>query len=157
MKALLLIPLSLLALASCRGDVEGNASSTAKSAATNVDPELFVFVTVQAASNTSDRYEGLLGSVLQERGFGHVTGSFLRLGDQLPGGSWSFQRYGFDIAVTDRSSALKLVREQLILLGVPTGSEIHYTAGGHRLRDVLAESGWTIGVPRTYVHPHLGV
>lgn len=45
---------------------------------------------------------------------------------------------------------------ELVALGAPVGSELHYTEGSERLLDRLAESGWKLRLPRTFLHPGFG-
>jgi hypothetical protein len=104
-----------------------------------------------------DKYEDPLEQKLSDVGLGHVSGGGSQLGDPLPDGSRPIEFCGLDVDVTDLSKALTLLRVELPALGVPDGTEIHYTMGQLRLKDAFNHGEWVLEQPRTFLHPGFGI
>lgn len=103
-----------------------------------------------------DKYEDPIDAKLKALGLGEVSGGGSQLGEKRPDGSQGIEFCGIDVDATDLDGALALLREALPSLGVPRGTELHYARGETRLRDVFEGGTWTVGVPRTFLHPGFG-
>ncbi len=103
-----------------------------------------------------ERYEDPLELKLSDAGLGHVSGGGSQLGDPHPDGSRPIEFCGLDIDVSDLAKALSLLRAELPMLGVPDGTELHYTPGDVQLQDVYSEGRWALEQPRTFLHPGFG-
>lgn len=124
------------------------------------DVEQFVYLKILAGIGPlerAERFEEPIDAALAEDDLGEVSGGGSSLGDARPDGSRPIEFCGVDIDTRDRDAALKVLRVVLPGLGLPRGSELHYTAAGRRLQDVWLDDRWTIGQPRTFRHPGFDV
>jgi hypothetical protein len=128
--------------------------------ARSLEPTAFIYVKIPEGIGPMDRgdkYEDPLEVKLREAGLGQVSGGGSQLGDHRPDGSRVIDFCGLDIDVVDLEKALALLRAELPPLGIPDGTELHYTVGEARLQDVFSRGEWTLGQPRTFLHPGFGV
>lgn len=110
---------------------------------------LFLYVKIpvgQGAIDPEHRQENQIDQVLRDHGAGTVIGWGGSLGDPQPDGSRpvAFTRIDIDITGTDLAGARTLLQSALPRLGVPAGSEIHYTLDDRGLRDIYTLSGWLL-------------
>jgi len=128
----------------------------------DVDPETFVFLVIRDAKGPMERgadYEDPLEQHLQRNGFGEISGGGSQLGDLREDGTRGIEWCGVDVDLvsTDvRVAALEMLRAQLVELGAPVGTEVHYTEDSVMLRDHLADGGWQLRLPREARHPAFG-
>jgi hypothetical protein len=127
-----------------------------------IDAETFVYIMIPESigpMNRGEKYEGPLTAALEREQAAEITGGGSQLGDERPDGTRPIESCGIDINVTDawtRESTLTLLRSELVGLGVPIGTELHYTIDGSRLKDQLVHGGWVQRQPRTFLHPGFG-
>ena len=107
--------------------------------------------------NRGDRYEDPLQASLDAHRLGEVTGGGSQLGDEQPDGTRSIEFCGIDVELTDLDRGRALLRAQLLELGAPRGTELHFTVGDVRLQDELGPEGWVLDRPRTFLHPGFGI
>ena len=120
------------------------------------DVEQFVYIKIPEPIQPLDRaslFEDPIDSALAPRSLGHVSGGGSLLGQALPNGTRPIEFSGIDVDTTDREAALELLRKLLPELGVPAGTELHYTAASVKLQDCFLGGSWTIGDPRDFLHP----
>lgn len=103
-----------------------------------------------------EKYEDPLDEVLKPNGLGEVSGGGSQLGKPHSDGSASIEFCGIDIDGPTLEPILAVLRGTLPTLGVPEGTEIHYTSGDQRLQDVFEDGSWSVGHPRTFLHPGFG-
>lgn len=77
-------------------------------------------------------------------------------GEEDANGSRDIEFCGIDVELTEQSPALGLLREDLLELGAPDGTELHYTRGRQRLKDELVDGSWSCERPREMRHPGFG-
>ena len=104
-----------------------------------------------------DKYDDPLLEVLESNGVGEVTGGGSSLGDEQPDGTRAIEFVGVDVDLNDLDAGLPIVREALVELGAPNGTEVHYTRGDTKLQDVFNGEAWEIGLERTFLHPGFGI
>ena len=124
------------------------------------DVERFVYVKIPAGIQPVDRgtlFEDPICEALAADGLGEVSGGGSLLGRPGPDGSRPIEFCGIDIDTTDRESALSVLRSLLPDLGIPLHTELHYTAEGRKLQDSFLGHDWSIGEPRTFLHPGFDV
>jgi len=124
------------------------------------EPDLFVYVKIPDSLGPIDRgakYEDPLQVKLDEKGLGEVSGGGSQLGDERADGTRPIEFCGLDVDVTDLDGALVLMREALIGLGAPFGTELHYTRHGTKLQDELHPEGWVLEKPRSFLRPGFGL
>ena len=120
------------------------------------DVEQFVYIKIPDAiqpPDRADRFEDPIDAALEPKGIGHVSGGGSILGDKRPDGSRVIEFCGIDVDTADRDAALVILRGLLPDLGIPFATELHYTVGGAKLQDRYLGSNWTVGEPRTFLHP----
>jgi hypothetical protein len=103
------------------------------------------------------KYEDPIDAKLRDRGLGEITGGGSQLGDAAPDGSRPIEFCGIDVDITSLEDGLALLREALIELNAPHGTQLHYSHQGTKLADELDVTGWRLGLPRTFEHPGFGV
>jgi hypothetical protein len=124
--------------------------------AADFDVEQFVYIKIPEAIQPLDRaslFEDPIDSALAPRSLGHVSGGGSLLGHPLPEGTRPIEFCGIDVDTTDREVVLGILRELLPELGIPVGTELHYTAGRAKLQDYFLGGNWTIGDLRDFLHP----
>ena len=62
-----------------------------------------------------------------------ISGGGSQLGKPYPDGCPRVEFCGIDIDVTDRDRALGVIRQKLVELNTPIGTEVHYTVGNSML------------------------
>jgi hypothetical protein len=72
----------------------------------------------------SDKYEGPLQVVLEQKGLGEITGGGTQM-DQHKRIEW----IGIDLQIANLDTALELVRQRLLELGAPKGSVLEFKRG----------------------------
>ena len=125
-----------------------------------LDPELFVYVKIPGDVQPlvrGDKFEDPLDAALKAAGLGEVTGGGSQMDDPYPDGRPRVEFCGIDFAVLDRDASLALLRDWLLHLSAPEGTEIQYTVGSERLLDKLVLGTWSNRLPRTFMHPGFGV
>jgi hypothetical protein len=104
-----------------------------------------------------EKYEDSLQVRLESLKFGRLTGGGSELGENHPDGTPSVEFCGLDIEVNTLPEGLAFLRNALVELGVPIGTQLHYTLGKQKLQDELHEAGWLEGQRRTFLHPGFGI
>ncbi|MGY1426499.1 hypothetical protein [Lysobacter sp. A289] len=124
--------------------------------ADNFDVEQFVYIKIPDAIQPVDRarlLEDPIDAALDPKGLGHVSGGGSLLGDKKPDGTRAIEFCGIDVDTTDRDAVLGILRSLLPELGIPSATELHYTASDAKLQDRFLGSGWAVGEPREFLHP----
>ena len=103
------------------------------------------------------RYEDPIDDELQLRSLGYVSGGGSSLSDELPDGRREIVHCGIDVDTNDVAGARELLREQLVSLGCPVGTQLHYREGETPLQDEYDGSDWVLANPRTMMHPGFGI
>lgn len=125
-----------------------------------LDPQDFAYVVIPGDIQPfmrGERFEDPLAEALQSEGIGSVSGGGSQLDEPYPDGRPRVAHCGIDIELVDRSRALGFIRQKLIELDVPDGTEIHYTIGTAPLLDRFGGGVWRERLPRTAKHPGFGV
>jgi len=123
------------------------------------DPHLFIYVKIPGDIQPiarGERFEDPLEAALRAAALGEVSGGGSQMDDPYPDGSPRVEFCGIDVEVVDRDQARRLLRQKLIELGAPSGTELHYTQEGSMLLDRFINGLWIEAVPRTATHPGLG-
>lgn len=116
----------------------------------------FVYIKIPDAIQPLDRariFEDPIDAALEPTQLGHVSGGGSLLGDERPDGTRPIEFCGIDVDTTDRDAVLIVLRELLPGLGIPRGTELHYTAGDTKLQDRFLGADWVIGESREFLHP----
>jgi hypothetical protein len=124
------------------------------------DPQLFIYVMIPGdiqPISRGQRFEDPLDAALQDAGLGEVSGGGSQMDDPYSDGSPRVEFCGIDVDATDRDGARSLLRQKLVELGAPSGTELHYTQEGAMLRDRFSDGAWMEALPRTVTHPAFGV
>jgi hypothetical protein len=113
---------------------------------------LFVYVKIpvlQEAIDPEHRLEEQLDQILQAQGVGAVVGWGGSLGEFQPDGTRpiAFTRIDIDITITDLGQAREVLRASLGALGVPVGTELHYSLDDTPWLDLCTASGWQLDQP----------
>ena len=66
------------------------------------------------------------------------------------------RRTALAVLLIDLEKGLSLLRNELVDLGAPLGTELHYQDAGERLQDELRSTGWVLRRPRTFLYPRFG-
>lgn len=82
-----------------------------------------------------------LEAALTGAGLGSLLAWGASVGDR-DAGPLTPRHHRIDIEVTALEPALALLRERLLALDVPVGTELHYTDAGQALQQDLAAGGW---------------
>jgi len=104
-----------------------------------------------------DKYEDPIDDALQECSLGYVSGAGSALSEELPDGRREVVSCGIDVDTNDVVAARELLRERLVALGCPAGTQLHYREGETPLQDEYDGSAWALGRPRTMMHPGFGI
>lgn len=124
--------------------------------AEDFDIEQFVYIKNPDAIQPLDRaeiFEDPIDAALKPRELGHVSGGGSLLGNARPDGTRPIEFCGIDVDTTNRDAALEILRNLLPDLGIPLGTELHYTTGSRRLQGRFIGADWAIGEPREFLHP----
>lgn len=120
----------------------------------------FVYVKIPEGLGPMDRgdkYDDPLLAILEARNAGAVTGGGSSLGDERPDGTRPIEFVGVDVDLTDLASGLPIIREALVQLGAPDGTEVHYTRGSSKLQDRFTDGAWETEQEREFLHPGFGI
>lgn len=81
----------------------------------------------------------------------HAAGTLISWGRSVSGagGVDAVTHQRLDIELGDQARGLALLKEALVDLGVPDGTELHYTADGEALQMVSAGATWAAPMPST--------
>jgi hypothetical protein len=101
----------------------------------------------------AERYDNELGSALTRTGLGTIAAARSHVGGELPDGTPTVQGCGIEVDVVHLAQGLALLRTELQTLGVPVGTELHYSMDGERLQDEMHPRGWVLRKPRSPVRP----
>jgi hypothetical protein len=124
------------------------------------DPRLFIYVIIPGDIQPLERgkrFEDPLQNVLQESGLGTISGSGSQMDHPYPDGRARVEYCGLDIEASDRDQARELLRQELSRLGVPFGTEIHYTGDTGALLDRCETDSWHLELKREMLHPKFGI
>jgi len=120
----------------------------------------FVYVKIPESlmpMDRGDKYDDPLLAILEEKQAGEVTGGGSSLGEKQADGTCPIKFVGVDVDLVELESGLAIVREALLGLDAPPGTEIHYTRDGRNLQDELTAEGWKLEQERTALHPGFGI
>lgn len=129
-------------------DLEAKRQQDARMMARN--QYLYIKIPVLRHAQEADPYhlrEDKIDRLLQNQGAGSVAGWGDSLGDLLPNGTRAVAYTRIDVDVADISAARALLHAQLPALGVPMGTQIHYSRQQNHLEDRLLEAGWALEQP----------
>ena len=104
-----------------------------------------------------DKYEDPIDDELQARSLGCVSGAGCMLSDEQPDGSRHVVSCGIDVDTDDVAGTRAFLREHLMSLGCPAGTQLHYREGDVPLQDEFGGSDWVVAQPRTMMHPGFGI
>ena len=111
----------------------------------------FVYVKIplklHARTDPFHQRENELARLLQEARAGEVIGWGQSLGDPTQDGSLPVLYQRIDITTSDIDFARTTLRSELETLGVPAGTEIHYSRSGTMLMDVYGRQRWRLDQP----------
>lgn len=122
--------------------------------------EQFIYLWIPGNYGPQERrelFEDKIEPALAASDLGFVSGGGSAPGREKADGTSEISSCGIDIDTTDRDRALVLLRKLLPEIGVPPGTELHYTKGGARLMDMRGNSTWRIEQPRQALHPGFGI
>lgn len=115
----------------------------------------FVYVKVPLHSPLGRALDALHQALQRELDASRA-GALVSWGTSLPspgaaeGAPGSFHR--IDVELLDLDLGLRVLREALLTLGAPWGTELHFTAEGAALQQSLSEAVWSARVPSTGTH-----
>jgi hypothetical protein len=138
----------------------GFVPQTQPKAGSKTDPRLFIYVMIPGDIQPiarGERFEDPLGAALQDAGLGEVSGGGSQLDDPYPDGRPRVEFCGIDVDVIDMDRARSLLRQKLVELDAPSGTELHYTQESAMLLDRYSDGAWMEALPRTVTHPAFGV
>lgn len=108
----------------------------------------FIAVKIPVVQDVDDQWhqrEDRIDEVLRAKGLGSVLGWGDSLGDDSPGGLRRVAFTRVDLDVSDLAAAREELRSALPAMGLPLGTEIHYTIERSRLADIYGPAGWLLG------------
>jgi hypothetical protein len=129
-------------------DLEAKRQQDARMLARN--QFLYIKIPVLRHAHEADPYhlrEDQIDRLLQDHGAGSIAGWGDSLGELLPNGTRAVAYTRIDIDVADIAAARALLHTQLPALGVPVGTQIHYSRQQNHLEDRLLEAGWLMEQP----------
>ena len=103
------------------------------------------------------KYEDPIAAKLESRNLGEITGGGSQLGHAAEDGTRPIEFCGIDVDIASLDEGLTLLRDALLELEAPVGTELHYDEGGAKLQDELSPTGWLLKRPRSFIHPGFGV
>jgi hypothetical protein len=112
----------------------------------------FVYVKIPLLDGVAEdipRLHEALERVLTEADAGGLIGWGTSLADTRDHGPGALPHHRLDIEVQDHARGLQLLREALVQLGCPDGTELHYTELRQALQTVYRASAWTAPGPST--------
>ncbi len=124
--------------------------------ASDFDPRLFIYVMIPEDIQPiarGEKYEDALSAKLESAGLGEVTGGGSQLDGPNPDGSVRIAFCGLDVEVNDAEKARELMRRELPPLGIPVGTELHFTTDSGRFLDRFQGERWILSQPREMLHP----
>ena len=101
---------------------------------------VFVFVRIPESIQPDDRaskYEDPLHQALDQAGLGEVTGGGSQMGALKEDGSRDIQWVGIDVELASLDQGLGHLKQELIRLGVPTGTVLEYERAGKQVEDLV--------------------
>ena len=105
----------------------------------------------------SSRYADPLEAELQLSGLGFVSGGGSSLSEERPDGTREVEYCGIDVDAYDVDAVRDLLREHLPELGCVDGTELYYRDKADvPLSDIYGNNQWSLGQPRTEMHPGFG-
>lgn len=110
----------------------------------------FVYIkipVVKDPANPPPSWEDAIDQILKEQRIGSVLGWGDSLGDAQPDGSREVAFIRIDVNVADLAPARALLQTALAALGLPTGTEMHYTLENAGFQDLYTQSGWLLEQP----------
>ena len=138
-------------------DLEDKRQQDARMLARN--QYLYVKIPVLRHEHESDPYhlrEDKIDQLLKDQGAGSVAGWGASMGEPLPNGTRPVAYTRIDVDVTDIAAARAILQTKLPALGVPTGTQIHYSLDQKHHEDRLLESGWLLEQPVLASRPGRG-
>jgi hypothetical protein len=104
-----------------------------------------------------EQFEDPLDDELQAGELGYVNGGGSQLGEEQPDGTRPIVFCGIDVEAYDLDKTLEVLRSRLPRLKCPPGTQLHYAREDEALQDEFDGSSWTLGQPRTMMHPGFGI
>lgn len=107
----------------------------------------FMAVKIPVVENVDDLWhqrEERIDAALKARGLGSVLGWGDSLGEPAPRGQRRVAFTRVDIDISDIAAGRALLRAELPAIGVPPGTEIHYSIGRVRFADIFAPPDWLL-------------
>lgn len=111
----------------------------------------FMVVKIPVVEDVDDRWhqrEERIDQALRADGLGAVLGWGDSLGEPTPRGRRRVAFTRVDIDVSDIAAGRRLLQTALPAIGVPPGTEIHYSFGRLRFADVFAPPEWLLEQPQ---------
>lgn len=117
----------------------------------------FVYAKIPLAPGWAERLPGVYEAVEQALA-GRSAGQLIGWGRSVstPGGQGvaAVTHQRLDMEVDDLALALVLLQDALAGLGVPPGSELHYTAQGRSMQTVYTGASWAAATASTAASRH---
>lgn len=114
-------------------------------------PTDFVYLKLPATEMPREHgLEDRIDQALRLAGLGSVLGWGSSVGDPAAGPTLAMAYQRIDIEVEDLEAARRLLQALLPDLGIPSGTELHYTRQRQPLQDLYQPGGWqqAQGLPR---------
>ncbi|MDM0019678.1 hypothetical protein [Variovorax saccharolyticus] len=111
----------------------------------------FLVVKIPVVENVDDRWhqrEERIDEALRARGLGSVLGWGDSLGEPTSRGRRRVAFTRVDIDISDIAAGRSLLQSALAAIGVPPGTEIHYSIGRVRYADIYAPPEWLLERPQ---------
>lgn len=111
----------------------------------------FMVVKIPVVEDVDDRWhqrEERIDEALRGRGIGSVLGWGDSLGEATPRGRRRVAFTRVDIDVSDIAAGRALLQSALPAIGVPPGTEIHYSVGRVRFADIYTPPDWLLAQPQ---------
>ncbi|MDM0027830.1 hypothetical protein [Variovorax saccharolyticus] len=111
----------------------------------------FLVVKIPVVENVDDRWhqrEERIDEALRARGLGSVLGWGDSLGEPTSRGRRRVAFTRVDIDISDIAAGRTLLQSALAAIGVPPGTEIHYSIGRVRYADIYAPPEWLLERPQ---------
>jgi len=111
----------------------------------------FIVVKIPVLQDVDDLWhqrEERIDQVLRKRGIGSVVGWGDSLGEATTRGRRRVAFTRVDIDVSDIATGRALLQAELPALGLPPGTEIHYSIGRAQFADIFAPPDWLLQRPQ---------